>query len=255
MSGRFRSLVLAFLLLLPAAAGNAQEIAAVFATGEWPPYTSAKLPGYGYATRIVSAACEAGGIKPEYRFYPWPRAEQMVTEGRAFAAFPYIVNAEKRDKYLISDVVLYGTNYFVYYAKNPRTPGPFRYDSLEDFRGYTVGLIRGDSFEKEFQQAGIDIESSNLVDNSIKMLALGRIDFYLGEKLSIHDMVERLFPQEKNRFRLLPQNYGETRPNALIVSKAYPDAEEILRKFNQGLRHIKKNGTYDKIMGGDAVSK
>lgn len=44
------------------------------------------------------------------------------------------------------------------------------------------------------------VESSNLADNCIKMLALGRIDFYLGERVSISDMINRLFPDEADIF-------------------------------------------------------
>ena len=135
----------------------------------------------------------------------------------------------------------------MYYDQNPKTLQPVPYETIHDLKGYTIGVIRGDSFEIELKKAGMIVEPNNLVDNCIKMLALGRIDFYLGERVSISDMINRLFPDEADNFNFLPKIYGEKRPNALLVSKKYQGAEDILKKFNQGLETIKENGEYERI--------
>ena len=43
------------ILLLAAATVEAEEQRVIFATGEWPPFTSEALPEYGRATALVSA--------------------------------------------------------------------------------------------------------------------------------------------------------------------------------------------------------
>lgn len=75
--------------------GKASEIP--FATGEWAPFTGKKLPEYGMITEIVSAACSAANLTPQYHFYPWKRAELNVVEGNVFATFPYR-KTSKREK-------------------------------------------------------------------------------------------------------------------------------------------------------------
>lgn len=227
----------------------------VFATGEWPPYTSEKLPEYGFVTKIVTAACNAGGIKPEYHFYPWARAEMLTDSCEVVAAFPYVITEEKKKEYIFSDPLFYGVNYFLYYDKNPTTTEPVRYETIEDLKGYKIGLIRGATFETALKKAGLTIEPTTQIEQSIRKLVHGRIDFYLTEQLVISDVVKRLFPNKVENFKTLPKPYGDKLPNALLVSNKCPGAENIITKFNVGLEMIKNNGTYDRIIGKYRMSK
>ena len=227
--------------------GYSSDLKVVFATGEWPPYTSEKMPGYGYVTEVVTAACDAVGIEPKYQFYPWLRAEVMVKRGMVFAAFPYMKTTDRQQEYLMSESLLEATNHFVYYNKNPRTLKEIKYEKIEDIKDYTIGVIRGDTFAKEMVDRGMKIIASNSPDLCIKMLKNGRTDFYIGERISIISMVKRLYPQEVTNFQFLPHIYGGKKENGLIVSKVFPNAESILHLFNEGLKIIKENGEYDKI--------
>jgi len=136
----------------------------------------------------------------------------------------------------------------LYYDKNHTTSKPVRYETIEDLKGYKIGLIRGATFEKVLKQAGLTIEPTTQVEQSIRKLAHGRIDFYLTEQMVISDVVKRLYPNEMENFKTLPKPYGDKLPNALLVSKKYPGAERMLKDFNAGLEIIKSNGTYDRII-------
>jgi len=129
-------LVMALILVL---SGNslAEDTSVLFVTGEWAPYTSEKLPGYGASTELISAVCKAGGIKPEYKFNPWKRTEMMVDRGMAFAAFPYALTENRKKKYYISDPLYYGADYFIYYVNNPGTSKPVKYRHIEDMISIT----------------------------------------------------------------------------------------------------------------------
>lgn len=111
-------------LVIFAEACHAEDVRVVFATGEWPPYTSESLPNYGAATALVSAISKAGGIEPVYQFYPWKRAELKVAQGDVFAAFPYAISQERKAAYDFSEVLFYGVNVFVYYQKNQKLTHP-----------------------------------------------------------------------------------------------------------------------------------
>jgi polar amino acid transport system substrate-binding protein len=242
-------------LLLSFGISYAEEITVKFATGEWEPYTSEKLPEYGAVTELVSAVCKAAGIKPEYEFYPWKRAEKMTKDGEVFAVFPKIVTKERKEIFDFSDILFHGANYFVYYNKNPRTLAPVKYEKIEDIRGYKVGIIFGFIFEKELSNAGIKFETAYEIENSIRKLAAGRIDFYLDEQAATYYVINRLFPNEADNFKKLPKMYGDKRPNALLVSRKYPESGSILKKFNEGLELIKKSGEYDRIINKHNMSK
>lgn len=78
----------------------------IFNTGEWEPYTTTKPGGKGAVNEIVIAACSAGNIELDLRFFPWERCEQNVQKGAAFAAFPYRITEERSAKYYFSDVLI-----------------------------------------------------------------------------------------------------------------------------------------------------
>jgi len=67
-----KMVVLTFMILLmvsPFARGaGIREV--VLATGEWPPYTSEHMKGYGIFTEIVAAVFSEMGVKPVYHFNP-----------------------------------------------------------------------------------------------------------------------------------------------------------------------------------------
>lgn len=225
----------------------AQEPPVIFATGEWPPYTTEHRKGFGLATELVTAACKEAGIAPVYHFYPWPRAEMSVKEHVAFAAFPYIVTPERKKQYLLSEPIITGVNAFLYFDGNHSSIPPLEFKTLADLKKYSICVIRGDSFEKEMEQAGLKTFAANDAASCIKMLKYGRVDFYIGEKASIYDHIKSLFPEESEHFRFLQHHYGDARPNSLIISKTYPNAMDILERFNKGLRAIRENGTYEGI--------
>jgi hypothetical protein len=103
-----------------------------------------------------------------------------------------------------------------------------------DLKEYTIGVIRGDSFEKEMTRLGMKTTPSNTPDLCIKMLRNGRVDFYIGEIVSIIEMTRRLYPSEVSNFKFLPYVYDGKKQNTLIVSKKFPDAKLILDLFNKG---------------------
>jgi hypothetical protein len=103
-----KCLLLLFILIFSSGVCVAKEVQVIFATGEWPPFSSEDLPEYGTATALVSAICKAGGIQPKYEFYPWKRAELKVVSGEIFAAFPYAISEERKKIYDFSDTLFYG---------------------------------------------------------------------------------------------------------------------------------------------------
>lgn len=90
-----------------------------FATGEWPPYVSESLPDLGAVVVLLSAICDAAGIVPEYRFYPWARGELEVDRGLAFGTFPYVATKKRKT------ITIFLMFYFIArttLSTTPRTP-------------------------------------------------------------------------------------------------------------------------------------
>ena len=250
-----KHLLLIVALILSTRICSAENVRVVFATGEWPPFSSEMLPEYGRATALVSAICKAAGIMPIYEFYPWKRAELRVSKGEIFAAFPYAFSKEREKSYDFSDTIFYGVNMFIYYDQNKKTNSAVPYDILDDLRGYRIGVISGSFLSSTLENAGLDNESTTSIDQSIHKLVAGRLDFTIDDRVVLHDAIQRLYPDKIDHFKFLPKPLGMKTPTGLLVSRSYPGALEILAKFNKGLAAIKQNGEYDRIIQKYHMSK
>lgn len=241
-------LIVAALLLCYPASSSAEDTPVIFATGEWPPFTSKTLPNYGSATALVSAISRVAGIEPIYKFYPWKRAELKVLKGEVFAAFPYAISSEREASFDFSEILFYGQNVLIYHVDNEHVPRGFRYESPTDLLGYRVGGISGSFLRTALDQAGIEFEATTSLDQSIHKLVAGRVDFCIDDQVVLADAIQRLYPDEVEDFRFLPKPFGERKPTSLLVSRTYPGAGQILERFNAALDVLKKSGEYDQIM-------
>jgi polar amino acid transport system substrate-binding protein len=97
------------------------------------------------------------------------------------------------------------------------------------------------------EKAGLNYEPTTTIDQSLQKLVAGRLDLIIDNKDVIFHAVQRLYPDDRYYFKTLPVPLEKT-PTALLVSRAYPGAKDILNKFNKGLSIIKKNGEYDRII-------
>jgi polar amino acid transport system substrate-binding protein len=236
---------IAFALLIIAGIALAQA-PIPFNTGDWEPFSSTKLPNKGCATELVAAICKAGGIEPSFNFYPWPRAEAMVESGDAFGAFPYAMNEARKAKFDFSEPLFYTTPRFIYHSR-AKSFAKLKVSTLADMKNYSVAIIAGHFTENDLKTAGIKVNTAPGLENIVKMLQSGRVDFIVEEETSAFDAIKKVFPTEMANFRTLPNTFWPLGGNHLMVSKTYPNAQALLVKFNKGLQELKKNGVYKQI--------
>lgn len=219
----------------------------VFATGEYRPYSSEKIAGFGVTTELISAICSAAGIQPQYIFLPWKRIEQHLLRGSVFAAFPYSENAERKLKFDFSED-LYEISYsLVGHVGNAKTQALSGDEKIADLKDFRFGIITGSFSEPKLKELGAHYESVSTVDQLLGMLRLNRFDFYVDDEVIAYDAAQRLFPAETADFNILKVPFDKSAA-ALIVSRAYPNSSEILRRFNSGLAKIKETGEYERII-------
>jgi len=230
---------------------EAQATVVPFATGEWAPYSSERLPGQGAAVEIVNAACAAAGLRPTYQFVPWKRAEQQVVDGNVFAAFPYFVIPERvarPDLYAHSDALFPAVFRVLYDKRNPATPGPVPFARTEDLRGYTVGVLAGSPLiTTPLEKAGVAYEETTNLADSVRKLAMGRVDFVIDDDAVAWAAVKEAFPDRLNDFAFLPRPFTPVLTAHLLVSRRFPESASLLARFNDGLKKIRSSGALQKI--------
>jgi polar amino acid transport system substrate-binding protein len=247
--GMMRSLnrIFTFMVLLFLASRIAwaeEPIQVPFASGDWAPFSGNDLPEGGIATEIIKAACKAGGLKPTITFYPWRRNEAMVQGGQAFATFPWARSKLRATLYDYSDYFLVSTYSVLKYNNNPATDN-FKFTKFEDFKGFKIGTLAGSKLTELFL-LGVSIEETEKIDNSILKLKAQRIAFVIEDKLVIKNAIKTMFPGESHEFSFLNKNY-KTYPLGLLISRTYPNAAGIAKKFATGLSLIKSDGTLASI--------
>lgn len=217
-------------------------------TGEWPPHTSEKMEGYGIVTEIVTAIVREMGMEPKYTFYPWMRAEDMALQGTVFGVFPYVRTADRAKRFDFSDNFFPGGDFKIFYNTKMFKKKP-SWESIEDLKPFSVGAVKGFWYLKGLKEAGVHTELVQSDEQSFKMLHSQRIDILLAEENIGWWYVKKLFPDEISTFDVFDKSYANKKsPAGLMISRNYPDAEQLSQRFNQALQRIIKNGVYQSIV-------
>lgn len=228
----------------------------IVVTGEYAPYTSENLPGYGPFTEIVTAVLNEAGLDNEIAFYPWARASQMVKNGEAWASFPYGFSDEMARVYDYSDTIFQSPHKFYYLKSNEKLAQEgVAFTRISDFSNYTFGGANDYWYGNKtaIENSGVKAEWANDTDALLKMLHAGRIDFLIEDQRVADAAIVRLFPDDVGAFATLP-NMAAQQDYYLIISKEYPDSQSYRKKFNEALQILKNNGTIDRILSESGLA-
>lgn len=220
----------------------------VLVIGEWEPFTSENLEGYGFFTEIVTAAFEQAGLPIEYQFYPWKRCEEMVQNGEAWGTFPYAYTEDRTEFYNYSERVFPDSTVMFYKKDNSKINlDEIDVANLQTLKPYMIGGITGYSYEQAFNDAGLSVDWTSGEEDGIHKLANERIDFYPQNDAAGWALLRKLYPDEIENFAVLEKPLFQN-DFYIISSKNYPDGDAILNSFNKGLSEIKENGKMKTIL-------
>ena len=226
----------------------------VLGTWEWSPITDSKLEGYGIASEIITKAYEAEGVEVEIKFYPWKRGELLLQSNELDALFPYTKTAEREKKYLFSDSVLTVKTKF-FYMKD--LEGKFKkpeFNSYEELKEYSISGVLGYFYQEEFDKAGLDVEYVGTDEQNLKRLVKGRVDIIPMANYVGWYLINKNHPQDYYRFDTVDYDLPGKKVSSeeigarVMVLKDNPDADFIIQTYNRGLKKIKQNGEYRKIL-------
>lgn len=230
------------LALLSAVPGHAKSIDVV--TADWAPYYGSELEDNGFVSVLVLAAFERRGYTVNLDFMPWKRAMHRVEHGDADIVMGAYHSRERAEKYLFSDPFYTVT---VGFATLPGLDIR-EWKRLEDLKPYRIGVNRGWVNSDEFDAATFltKDEATHQILNVRKLLA-GRVDMIVTSVGVLnYEITQWSGPSPKQIVFLEPPlaRHGLH----LIAAIGNPQATAIIRDFNQGLAHIREDGTYAKII-------
>lgn len=229
-----------FIILIPWTI-SAEKLTIV--TNLWYPYFDAGLKNNGLSAEILSAAMEGRGYELEFKEIPWSRAEEGVKTG----SYDVLLNVWKTDErlmhFLYSDA--YINNRLVFLKKKSDT---FEFEDLHSLRGKKIGTIRGYYYDEEFMKAdNLHLVPANDSLQNIQKLDAGRIDIFIEDEAVIKNILKKEFPQGKTSLAFCKKTFME-KELYLAINLKNEKASAFIKSFNEGLKEIKENGKYKKIL-------
>jgi polar amino acid transport system substrate-binding protein len=226
--------------------------------GDYAPYTGEDLPGGGLVTDLVRQAFAVGGRRYDVRFMPWRRGYDGVVSGRFLATFPYVRTPEREREVLFSDPVV-EVRQFVYLSKRSAMEfhgGGSVGDSgdMTDFRGRTVcqpvGYALPAGLDALVQQGQLTRHTPSDLGACARMVAAGRADALVIDEYSAGAAIARAGLAEDIRVSERPFAVVTLH---LVVGRATPGAEATVATFNDGLKTLKQQGVYHRLLAAHTV--
>ncbi len=214
-------------------------------SNNWEPYASEKLPDFGFTSELIASAFEMAGYPTEFRFYPWKRAMRLTMNGKCDALYSAYYSEDRAATYAISEPYIHSNVYLA-----TRKGRYIRFKSLVDLSEYRIGVVLGYTNSPEFDRADYLQKDKAMNDlQNLKKLMADRVDLIVIDRyVAIHHLKTSPY---------LIENAGDIRflepplhssPVHVMFSKAVPGHEKRLIDFNRGLKLMKEEGKYDRIM-------
>ncbi len=204
-------------------------------SSEFIPHNGEHLPNQGYAIQMLREIFASQQQEVHFEFLPWPRALLQAKEGEAVAIVTIWHSAE-RAKYLNYPTPLYSNKVMLYH--NKQRPVVFtQLDQLPATK-LRLGMVRGYSYPEVIEQLPFDKVEVNTDLESLKMLALGRVDLVVCEQ----QVAEYILKTELASYSTIETTGApvEERPMYIAFSKAHPQSALLQQKYEKGLLDLKQ---------------
>ncbi|MCY1418256.1 Lysine-arginine-ornithine-binding periplasmic protein precursor [compost metagenome] len=229
------------LLLLISTLSLADELR--MAGGRWPPFADTRLPDNGFCVQLVRQALERAGYASQYAEVPWPRALHGLKKGEYDVVVDAWYNAE-REAYAI-----YSQPYLTNRVRLLKRKGePIAFARLADLYPYRIAVVRGYSYSTAFDNDPrlTKVEVASFA-NAAQMLNAGRVELTLEDELvARHRLATELQPLQ-GRLEFLPNAVVE-KDLYILVSRANPHHAQIAAGFDQAIREMREDGSYDALL-------
>ncbi|RDH42024.1 substrate-binding periplasmic protein [Zooshikella ganghwensis] len=245
----FSVFILTIILVYPNIS-QGKKLPMIFAT--FPPMNYLDDQGEirGISYELVTQTVKAIGYTPEVTILPWKRAYKEAAEGHFAILFSFTKNEERIKQFLFTDFLIKIADVFF-----KRKELDITWNELTDLQNYVIGYTDGYNYAPVFLEA---IHSGSFIAHKspaletpekqhLKNLFHKRVDLIICE---IHQCKFYLGQNKKwkNAIDYIPKPIGKVRTFHAGVSRAWPNAEELLNQFNRQYQKIKQTGLRKKIV-------
>lgn len=235
-----KTILLVFIFLILSIKTVSAEMASLKIGGDiyYPPYEYLDENGVykGFNVDITNAISLELGIDISLEPQEWNQAMEKLRSGELDALQGALLSDSRMEYFDFSEELLENSQVIFVKSDNQFIKEP------KDLSGLSVAVQDDDiAYETISNISNISIQKFKSQDAGIKALIDGRVDAFVGDRLT------GLYFVQKNKYFEEVKISGEvmeTSPYAFAVSKG---DKETLLLINEGIQKIKSNGTYQKI--------
>jgi polar amino acid transport system substrate-binding protein len=241
---KIKSILLLLIMLWIPAQGIAGEKHVILTSAEFPPYCGEQLESPGVVVEVIVEAYKRVGYTVEIQYRPWKRALEEAKEGAYDGTFTLWHTTEREQWFLFSESLEVPNQISLLKRKGEDIP----FNTLEDLKPYTIGIVRGYANPPEFENATY-LQKEEVKEDvfNLKKLLGKRIDLVLIDKGVGMFLMKNQFPESQDAVEWLEPPL-QVIPQYLGISKKTADSQQKLDDFNLGLKRISEDGTLQKIL-------
>ncbi len=229
------------------AAGYPEKIRVVYT--QWYPYTYMDgSTARGFEIETFKTVMNRMGVKVEFEQFPFKRCLKMLETGSADAAVSVLDTPDRR-RYIIFPEEYISISRTLFFT---RKDSKIRYrGSLEDLKGYNIGVIAGFSYGKEFDNARY-LKKEAVVDSErlVNMVLGGRCDLGIENQAVIKGIAKELGTESSIRF-LIPPVHAQ---KLYVGFSRAVHLEKLAADFSAALSEFKKTEHYRAILRKYGIS-
>ncbi len=219
------------------------EAIQIGAEDDWYPYTALRDGEItGMSVDIVKAAFAATGTDIELISFPYSRCMQLALRGQIAACFNTSPNPQIAQEYQLPAHPLFSESILLW-ARNDNAKA---LNSLDQLVGKTVAVTNGYEYGADFDN---DTRLKRIMVrkdlNGFLMLQRSRVDYMLAFRGTALQLFEER-PELRGQF--IPVMTVHRPDLYLSFSRHHPEAESLLKRFDQGMRLIESDGRYQSII-------
>lgn len=189
----------------------------------------------GFNIDLIRAVMETTNQELQFLPLPWQEALRALQEGRVDAIGGMKYDAERAHYFDFSEEYLINS-LAIFVAKDNSII--FELGDLENKR---IAVQKDDIAYQKLRGRALELTATVSQEEAIKLLVAGKVEAVVGNKMAGQYILQRLGAMDSVKSVggvINPERYG------FAVRR---DNAELLQKFNEGLRTIKADGSYDRI--------
>jgi polar amino acid transport system substrate-binding protein len=209
---------------------------------DWPPFTG-KPETPRVAIDLVSRALARIGVEADMLQIESGKFADLFTAER-YHGSPALWRNPEREAQLVFSNPIYENRMVLLGRKGS---GAARME-LADLRGKKVGVVGGYAYGEEVENSGaVFVRGKSDLDNIVRMLN-GEFELMLVNELLVRYAI-RGQERDFNSHAEVGSHPITRRPLYFAVKKSVPGAEEIIRKFNEEMNRMLRDGSLHEILG------